>query len=103
MLALRSSCFILRIYFAIPFEGRLALTLVLLGVAFIDLLLVMINPTQKRTAFAPAGWRVYSDSVNKIWVFWKVACFCLQAMIQLPHTDRQLPTSDLCALYYGLR
>ena len=35
-------------------------------------------------------------------VFWKIACFCLQALIQLPHTDRQLPTSDLYSLYYLL-
>src|SRR5215216_1992504 len=32
-------------------------------------------------------------------VFWKAYYDCVRAMIQLPHTDRQYPTSDLSSLY----
>lgn len=92
-LALRASCFTSLLCLRCPFEGRLGLVLLITVFNF--------NTPRTITSFEmhiqPKGIGIHLWVVNgsiqftsfQYSVFWKAYCYCIQVMIQLPHTDRQ--------------
>ena len=62
--------------------------------------LLNVSSSQRWIFSSPACYGSIQTLSFRYLIFWKIVCFCLHAMMQLPHMDGQLATSDLISLYY---